>query len=63
MKESKQTTTFEETVEQIEGIIETLEPNDVIHLHDIIGKTADRAVTEATVMLLKKYGITYLEDE
>ena len=62
MKEFKQTTSFEEAVEQIEGIIEALEPNDVIHLHDIIGKTTDRAVTEATVMLLKKYGITYLED-
>ena len=62
MKEFKQTTPFEETVEQIEGIIEALEPGKVIHLHDIIGKNADRAITKATVMLLKKYGITYLED-
>ena len=62
MKGFKQTTSFEETIEVIERIIEALEPGKIIHLRDIIGKNADRAITKATVMLLKKYGITYLED-
>ena len=62
MKEFKQTTTFEEVIERIEEIIEAMEPDKVVHLRDIIGKNADRAITKATVMLLKKYGITYLED-
>ena len=62
MKGFKRTNTFEETVEVIEGIIEAMEPGKIIRLCDIIGKNADRAITKATVMLLKKYGITYLED-
>lgn len=62
MKEFKQTTPFEEAIEAIEGIIEAMEPDKIVHLRDIIGKNTDRAITKATVMLLKKYGITYLED-
>lgn len=62
MKGFKQTISFEETIEVIEGIIEAMEPGKVVRLRDIIGKNADRAITKATVMLLKKYGITYSED-
>lgn len=62
MKGFKQTTTFEEAMERIEGIIEALEPTKVVRLRDIIGKSADRAITTATVMLLKKYGITYTKE-
>lgn len=62
LKGFKQTTPFEEAIEQIERIIEALEPGKVVRLPDIIGKNADRAITKATITLLKKYGITYLED-
>ena len=62
MKGFKQTTSFEETIEVVERIIEAMEPGKVVRLRDIIGKNADRAIAKATVMLLKKYGITYLED-
>lgn len=61
MKEFKQTTPFEETIEAIEGIIEAMEPDKVVRLCDIIGKNTDRSITKAAVMLLKKYGITYQE--
>lgn len=62
MKGFKQTTPFDEAIERIEGIIEAMEPGKVVRLRDIIGKNADREITKATIMLLKKYGITYLED-
>lgn len=62
MKKFKQITPFDEAIERIEGIIEEIEPDKVVRLRDIIGKKADRTITRATVMLLKKYGITYLED-
>lgn len=62
MKKIKQTTPFEEAIEAIEWIIESMEPGKVVRLSDIIGKNADRAITKATIMMLKKYGITYLED-
>lgn len=61
MKGFKQTTPFEEAIERIEAIIEALEPGKEIRLQDIIGKNADRSITKATIMLLKKYGITYQE--
>lgn len=62
MKKIKQTTPFEEAIEAIEWIIEAMEPGKIVRLSDIIGKNADRAITKATIMMLKKYGITYLED-
>lgn len=61
MKVIKQTTPFEETIEAIEVIIEAMEPGKVVRLCDIIGKNTDRSITKATIMLLKKYGITYQE--
>ena len=62
MKKIKQTTPFEEAIEAIEWIIEAMEPGKVVRLSDIIGKNADRAITKATIMILKKYGITYVDD-
>lgn len=62
MKKIKQTTPFEEAIEAIEWIIEAMEPGKVVHLSDIIGKNADRSITKATIMILKKYGITYVDD-
>lgn len=62
MKGFKQTTPFEEAIERIERIIEEMEPGKPVRLCDIIGKNANRDITKSTIMLLKKYGITYLED-
>ena len=62
MKDFKQATPFEDAIERIEQIVEAMESDKAVRLRDIIGKTKDRAITKATVMLLKKYGITYLED-
>lgn len=66
MKECKhQTDTFESALEQIEQMIENIAPDVTIHIKDITGriKLADRntELTEATIMLLKKYGIDYKE--
>lgn len=66
MKECKhQTDTYESALEQIERMIESIAPDVTIHIKDITGriKLADRntELTEATIMLLKKYGIDYKE--
>lgn len=66
MKECKhQTDTFESALEQIEQMIESIAPDVTVHIKDITGriKLADRntELTEAAIMLLKKYGIEYKE--
>lgn len=66
MKECKhQTDTYESALEQIEQMIESIATDVTIHIKDITGriKLADRytELTEATIMLLKKYGIEYKE--
>lgn len=66
MKECKhQTDTYESALEQIEQMIESIAPDVTIRIKDITGriKLADRntELTEATIMLLKKYGIDYKE--
>ena len=66
MKECKhQTDTYETALEKIEQIIENIDPDKTVNVKDITGriKLADRntELTEATIMLLKKYGIEYKE--
>lgn len=66
MKECKhQTDTYEAALEQIERIIEVIDPDETVKVKDITGriKLADRntELTEATIMLLNKYGIDYRE--
>lgn len=67
MKECKhQTDAYEAALEQIEQMIERIDPDVTIHISDITGriKLADQGseITKATIMLLKKYGIEYQED-
>lgn len=66
MKESKhQPDTYENALEKIERIIENLDPCGTISIKDITEriKVSGRKseITEATIMLLKKYGIDYKE--
>ena len=66
MKESKHQNVFETALEQIEQMIESIEPDKPVRVSDITRRIKPEirngAITKATVMLLKKYGITYLED-
>jgi len=67
MKECKhQVDTFEAALEQIERMIERMETDKPIRISDIIRRISpairSREITQATIMLLKKYGITYTED-
>lgn len=54
---------FDETIEKIEQIIESIEPETAISISDIAERFSmvkmDSAVKSATIMLLKKYGIRY----
>lgn len=55
---------FADTLEAIEGIIETIEPGTVVSLRDLATKanvTMTSATRKATIMLLKKYGIKYTD--
>lgn len=52
---------FEATLERIETMIQRIETNKTIRISDITGTTCDSNITKATIMLLKKYGITYQE--
>ena len=66
MKECKhQTDTYEAALEQLEQIIEVIDPDETVNVKDITCriKLADRntELIEATIMLLKKYGIDYKE--
>lgn len=66
MKECKhQTDTYETALERIEQIIENIDPDKTVNVKDITGriKLADHntELTEATIMLLNKYGIEYKE--
>lgn len=59
------TTTFEDILEKIEGIIEGIEPGKLIRISEIAKQanvTMDSATRKATIMLLKKYGIRYKEE-
>ena len=59
------TTTFEDILEKIEGIIEGIEPGKLIQVSEIAKKanvTMDSATRKAIHMLLKKYGIRYKEE-
>lgn len=59
------TTTFEDILEKIEGIIEGIEPGKLIRISEIARKanvTMTSATRRATIMLLKKYGIKYKEE-
>lgn len=65
MKECKHHT-YETALEQIEQLIEAIDPGETVNVNDITGriKLADQKseITKATIMLLKKYGIGYQED-
>jgi hypothetical protein len=66
MKESKhQPDTYETALEKIEQIIEAIDPDEEVNVKDITCriKLADcnTELTEATIMLLNKYGIDYKE--
>lgn len=53
---------FDEALDTIEGIIETIDTDKPIRLSDIATKanvTMTSAIKEATIMLLRKYGIRY----
>lgn len=54
---------FEEILERIEEKIQRIEPDTTIRVSDITGKLAYKndEVTDATIMLLEKYGIKYQE--
>lgn len=58
--------TFETALEQIEQMIECIDPDKKVRIGDITGRVnpaiRNSDITKATVMLLKKYGITYSED-
>ena len=54
-----------EIIERIEKKIENMDPETVVYLKDITRriKTAEpEVVASATAMLLKKYGIGYIDD-
>lgn len=57
--------TFETVLEQLEQIVENIEPGSTIKLADITGRFDNEKrlgdITKAAIMLLKKYGITYTE--
>lgn len=52
---------FDATLERIETKIQRIDPDKPIRISDITGTACDSTITKATVMLLKKYGITYQE--
>lgn len=58
-------TPFESALEQIEQMIEQMEPGSVVRIGDITERlnpdSRNSDITRATATLLKKYGITYLE--
>lgn len=58
----KRQNNFDEALDTIEGIIETIDTDKPIRLSDISTKanvTMTSAIKEATIMLLRKYGIRY----
>ena len=67
MKECKhQSDTHETALEQIEQMIECMEPDKPIRISDITRRINPEIrngdITKATRMILKKYGIPYQED-
>lgn len=66
MKCKHQTDTFETALEEIEQMIECIETDKPIRISDITRRIKPEIrngdITKAARMLLKKYGITYLED-
>ena len=68
MKECKhQLDTYETALEKIERIIENIDPIETVNVNDITCRVnvAEQSakLTEATIMLLKKYGISFEEGE
>ena len=55
--------TFEKVLEQLEQIVENIEPGSTIKLADIVDRfdkeNRSGEVTKAAIMLLKKYGIFF----
>lgn len=58
--------TFETDLEQVEQLVERLEPGSTVRLNEIMArinpKNRNGNIRKATTMMLKKYGITYSED-
>ncbi len=63
MKKQNHRNQFDETIEKIEQIIEGIEPGTKASIGEIGTKAnvqkMDNAVKNATIMLLKKYGVRY----
>lgn len=64
MKECKhQPNTYETALEQLERIVEKIEPGTTVKLADIIDQfgnvNRNGDITKAAIMLLKKYGINF----
>lgn len=63
MKKQNHRDQFDDTIEKIEEIIEGIEPGAKASIGDIAMKAnvlkMDNAVKNATIMLLKKYGVRY----
>ncbi len=61
-----QVDTFETALEQIEQMIECIDPDKKVRIGDITGRInpaiRNSDITKATVMLLKKYGIENKEE-
>ncbi len=61
-----QTNTFETVLDQVERMIEQIEPGTNIRIGDITGRlnpeNRNSDIAKATGMLLKKYGRTYREE-
>ncbi len=62
MKNRHHLNQFDEALDTIEAIIENIDPGTAVNLSDIATKanvTMTSAIKEATIMLLRKYGIRY----
>lgn len=48
-----------QTMQAMEDRISRISPGASVQLDEITGRNADKAIINAAIMLLKKYGITY----
>lgn len=48
-----------QTMQAMEDRISRISPGAIVQLDEITGRNADKAIINAAIMLLKKYGITY----
>jgi len=48
-----------QTMQAMEDRISRINPGAIVQLDEITGRNADKAIINAAIMLLKKYGVTY----